>query len=394
LGELGIRVLYHSTVADDLEANLNVFRQACGRTDIVVASGGLGPTADDLTRDVLAQLTGADLVLDEQILEHIRGLFARFGREMPERNRVQAMFPRGSRIIPNPGGTAPGIALEVPRAGGTPCRLFALPGVPAEMFQMWNGWVVPELSRISGGPRVIRHHRIKCFGVSESEVETRVPDLIRRGRTPSVGITVSAATITLRITAAGATAEECLESMKPTIDEIRAGLGEVVFGEEEDELEHAVSRLLVQTGQTLATVEWSTGGLVAERLHSIPELSGRFLAGLMVPSRAAACRLLGLSDQAFDKFGPVSGEVAEQMARAFRDRTDADLVLAVSEFPELTPRGTEPQRFFIALADRNGVTVRSAPHFGHAEILKVRASKQALNMLRLALLRQVNAKAT
>jgi nicotinamide-nucleotide amidase len=387
LGEIGIRVVYHTTVADDLAANVNVFRAAAERADVVVASGGLGPTADDLTREVLAQLTGTELVLHEHIVEHIRGLFARFGRDMPEQNKAQAMFPVGSRIIPNPTGTAPGIALDVPRAGREPCRLFALPGVPSEMFRMWEETVRPELVRISGAPQVIRHRRIKCFGLSESELEGRLPDLIRRGRVPSVGITVSAATITLRITTLGASDEACRAAAEPTVRMIYDCLGNVVFGEEEDEMENAVVRLLGQRGLSLATAEWGTGGLVADRLHEAAKGdAGNFLGGLVVPNQPALVKLLNVAPELVVEHSPVSGEVVEAMARGCREKVAADLGLAVSQFPELVARGTTPQRLFISLATASGVTTRSVPHFGTPDILKSRAAKQALNLVRLTLL--------
>lgn len=386
LGELGIRVVYHTTVADDLAANVGVFRAAAERVDVVIATGGLGPTADDLTREALAAVLGVDLVLHEEVVEHIRGLFARFGRHMPERNRVQAMFPAGTTVIDNPAGTAPGIQAEVARPGKPPCQVFALPGVPAEMQQMWQATVAAELARLFGTARVIRHRRIKCFGISESEVEERLPGLIERGRTPTVGITVSAATITLRITAAGATAEECQALAAPTEREIRAALGHVVFGEEEDELENAVARLLVDQRKTLATVEWGTGGLVADRLHEVLHAREEYLGGLIVPSARALSKLLGVPPVLISEHGPVSAEVADAMVRGCRDRTDADLALAVSQFPDLESTDKEARRLFVAVASADGVTVRSAPHFGHPSILKTRAAKQALNMVRLALL--------
>jgi len=386
LGEVGIRVLYHTTVADDLDANVRVFRAAAERADVVIASGGLGPTADDLTREVLAQLSGTELVLHEDVVEHIRGLFARFGREMPDRNRAQALFPAGSEIIPNPTGTAPGIALEVPRAGRTASRVFALPGVPSEMFRMWNDTVRPALVKLSGAPQVIRHRRIKCFGLSESELEGRLPDLIRRGRTPSVGITVSAATITLRITSHGASDAECRAMAEPTVATIYECLGNVVFGEEDDELEDVVVRLLGQRGLSLATVEWGTGGLVSERLHEAAEQGDNFLGGLVVPNQAALTRLLGVPAELVIQHSPVSAEVVEAMARGCRERLGADLALAVSQFPPVAERGTTPQRLFVALAGADGVITRSAPHFGSPDILKTRAAKQALNLVRLSLL--------
>src|SRR5687768_12467787 len=141
LGEIGVRTLYHSTVADELDANIRVFQAAIERADVVVATGGLGPTADDLTRDAIAAATGVSLELDESTLAHIESLFTRRGRTMSANNRLQAMFPTGTRIIPNPAGTAPGIDLEVPRSGRGPARVFALPGVPAEMREMWQATV-------------------------------------------------------------------------------------------------------------------------------------------------------------------------------------------------------------------------------------------------------------
>jgi nicotinamide-nucleotide amidase len=193
------------------------------RAEIVVCTGGLGPTADDLTREALAAVrrrrsgTGPAVVL-----EHIRSLFARRRREMPERNQVQAMFPRGSRVIPNPHGSAPGIDMQIPRRDQSPSRIFALPGVPAEMQEMWQQTVQPAILAMLGDQRCcIRNRCIKCFGVGESDLEAMLPDLIRRGREPRVGITVSRATITLRITAAGPTPDVCQQLIEPTEATIR-----------------------------------------------------------------------------------------------------------------------------------------------------------------------------
>ncbi len=263
LTDLGVRVVYHTTVADDLDANVRVFQAAIARADIVVSTGGLGPTADDLTREAIAAAAGVALELDEPSLIHIRSLFARHNREMPERNRLQAMFPVGARPIPNANGTAPGIDQTVARPDGGTARVFALPGVPAEMFEMYASWVAPAVAALRPEPRVIQHRRIKCFGAGESQVEQMLPDLIRRGRQPSVGITVHAATITLRITAEGRTAEECQTSMLPTVHTIHECLGNLVFGEEDDELEDAVVRLLAERGLTLSTAEIGTAGTLA-----------------------------------------------------------------------------------------------------------------------------------
>ncbi len=187
LEELGVRVLYHTTVGDELAACEEIFRRAIDRADIVISSGGLGPTADDLTRGALAASAGRELVLYPQALEHIRALFARRKREMPRQNEIQAMFPAGSRMIGNPHGTAPGIDLEVSRPGKGSCRFFALPGVPAEMMEMWKATLAAEIGALAAGQKVIRRRKINCFGAGESQIEAMLPDLIRRGaRPPSV----------------------------------------------------------------------------------------------------------------------------------------------------------------------------------------------------------------
>lgn len=388
LGELGVKVLYHTTVADDMAANVSVFATAISRADLVVATGGLGPTADDLTREVLAQVTGRELVLDEASLEYIRGLFARYKRDMPERNRSQAMFPAGSRIIPNANGTAPGIWLEAPRPAGGACHVFALPGVPAEMFEMFHETVAPAVASLSGGPRIIRHRRIKCFGAGESHVEQMLPDLIRRGRQPSVGITVHAATITLRITAAGATEDECRAAMEPTAATIRECLGSLVFGEEDDELEHAVIKLLAASNHTLCTTEFGTGGSLAEWLSRVAGSDQHYLGGHVIRGNAMLVRSLGAAGGLVAAHGAASREVAEAMAQACREQSGADYALAVGPFPGDGRHDPEVPYYF-ALATPDKVTVKASSMYGHASIWTPRAAKAALNLLRLTLLGQV-----
>jgi nicotinamide-nucleotide amidase len=385
LGELGIAVVCHATVADDLAANVEVFRQAVERADVVIATGGLGPTADDLTREALAQASHTELVLDEQALAHIRSLFARRKREMPERNVAQAMFPAGSRVIHNPEGTAPGIWIEIAKSHGGTCHVFALPGVPAEMRQMWQGSVVAALVSLGAGQQVIRHRRIKCFGVGESDLEQMLPDLIRRGRTPTVGITVSDATITLRVTAQAADEASCFAQMEPTIKTIHECLGTLVFGEEDDELPDAVVRLLDGRQQTLATCEWGTRGLVADWLGEAAKNPQPYLGGVVAPSPEAVSHALGLPGGWLAGHSPNSAAAAEAMAAACRQRFASDFALAVGAFPAADPTSSAPGEVFFALTSARGTKVRSATFAGHSAILRSRAAKQALNLLRLAI---------
>jgi len=382
LGTLGVRVKYHTTVADDLSANVDVFRAAIQRAEIVIATGGLGPTADDLTRDAIATATDRPLHLDEDVLAWIHDLFRSRGREAPERNRVQAMFPEGSRVIPNPHGTAPGIELTVARPSGGTARIFALPGVPAEMREMWEASVAPAIAEAAGGERqVIVHRRIKCFGVGESALEEMLPDLIRRGREPAVGITVHMATITLRITARAPTADAAAEAMQPTIATIHEQLGQLVFGEEEDELEHVVIRMLRERAQTLATLECGTGGIIANWLNNVDGAHRCFVGGRVAPRPA-----MGVDLKTDIQTASPDREETILAARETRAAMGADYALTISQFPAADTDRGEPPPFYIALEGPLGTVSAMRAYAGHPDILRERAAKQALDLLRLHLL--------
>jgi len=327
LGLLGIPVLFHTTVCDTLEAGVEAFRIAAARCELVVATGGLGPTADDLTRDVLAAVSGQPLELSAAALEAVESRFARRAVTMPESNRRQAMFPRGTRIIPNPDGTAPGIDLDVRRPDGGTSRIIALPGVPSEMREMWRGTVEAALAAMLSDAGVFVHRRIKCFGAGESAVEAMLPDLIRRGRDPLVGITAHEATITLRIVARGRDEAECLAKIAPTERTIRECLGPHVYGVEDDEVEDAAVRALAGAGQTLGTIEIGTEGRVAACLaqaeakrhaavpsHSHGPAPAVYRGGTVLPTaagvqaeRESAASMKSLADRARAERGATLG---------------------------------------------------------------------------------------
>src|SRR5262245_9855781 len=354
--EIGVPVAFHTTVGDQLVDNVLVFRQACDRADGVVVTGGLGPTADDLTRHALAELAGAPLVQDDASLEHIKALFARRKREMPPANVIQAQFPKGSRPIFNPNGSAPGIDIAIPRAVGKPARIFALPGVPVEMKEMWSATVAPAIGEWLGIKRVITHYRIKCFGVGESDLEAMLPDIIARNRYPLVGITVSQATITLRITAEGDTAATVRAAMQPTIDTIHECLGDLIFGYEDDELEDAVVRQLRSRRETLALVEWGTGGLLADWLSECAGSPGVFEGSLVVRNHVALDSMLALSDQSWKDEGFRSASFACELARAGRERFGTDWVLAVGPFPS---ESEADKAVFFGLACKDGAASKA-----------------------------------
>lgn len=381
LTEIGIEVVFHTTVGDELADNISVFQTAIERADVVITTGGLGPTADDLTRDALAATVGVPLWRDPVSLAHIENLFKARGRDMPERNAVQADFPEGARPIPNPHGTAPGIELIVERAGRVTCDIFALPGVPAEMHEMWESTVAPRIDELRTERAVIRHRRIKCFGVGESHLEAMLPDLIRRGREPKVGITVSDATITLRITSIAVDEPHCLTAMEPVIKVIRESLGNLVFGEEEDELEHVVMRLLAEKKQTLAAAEWATAGKIGAWLAALDPAAETFLRGAVIEN---SVQLNSLCETPIDA-EPDDALVAVAMAESIRLNGRADWGLAVAAYP-IDPFAADAH-VCVAIASADRTRKLRFGCASHPAILQARTAKQALNALRLELMK-------
>ena len=400
LAELGVRVLYHSAVGDELEPCRDVFRRAIDRADIVIATGGLGPTADDLTRQALAAAVGRPLVELPEALEHVRSLFARRKREMPKSNERQAQLPEGSRLIPNPNGTAPGIDLDAPRSDGGRCRLFALPGVPAEMRDMWHGTLLAELRAIVPRGRVIVRRNIKCFGAGESQLESMMPDLIRRGRVPQVGINASRATIILRIVAEGESEEACRAQIEPTVAEIRRCLGTLVYGEGDDELHDVAIRMLRERGKTVSTAEIATGGLTAQWLATasrsgVPTLAqcgetphqqvggsdASYRGGLVATDESAMSRLvqnLELLSASRD------AEYVRGLALACRERFQTDFGLGVGPMPSAGEGAAAYVHF--ALASESGMRALRVSSGIHPDIVTEYLAKHAINLLRLELL--------
>jgi len=257
--------MYHSTVGDDLNANTNVFSVAAQRADVIVCTGGLGPTADDLTRHAIAAMASVELELYDDQLKHLEAFFARRGRTMTPSNKIQAQFPAGALVIPNPEGTAPGIEFKTTHTQ-TPATIFALPGVPAEMKQMFAGTVEKKLMGLTGEVNVIHHHVIRCFGSGESHIESLLPDLVKRGRDPLVGITASGGTISLRLTTRAQSVERCLEKMSDTQATIESLLGDLVFGYNDDLLESVVADQLKDANATLTIHDAGLHGDVATML--------------------------------------------------------------------------------------------------------------------------------
>ncbi|MCG8650037.1 MAG: molybdopterin-binding protein [Pirellulales bacterium] len=380
LGELGVVVTHHSTVADTLEDNVAVFQIASERVDVVVCTGGLGPTRDDLTRQALADLTGQPLELRPAALAHIESLFAQRQRAMPERNRFQAMFPAGSDEIFNPQGTAPGIDLAIARAGKRPCRIYALPGVPAEMKRMFDDTVAGRILEQNGGATHLRHLVMKFFGVGESDMESRLGEMISRDRQPRVGITVSAATISLRITATGESEQACQDMIAQTRAEILDRVGELYFGEGEHfEQQHALEQSLLQRGQSMMLIELGRAAPLGGWFAALGN-SPAFRGGLSLADAGDLTRMSGCPEKA-------------DALEWFRRQFDADWLLLVDGYPCLEAAADHPQPaaevslLVICPAGKRYPTRTTLG--GHPDILQPRIAKTAMAWMRKVMTRGV-----
>ncbi len=376
----GIGVLRHETVGDELTQLAAAISRAAGDADVVLISGGLGPTADDLTRHAIARAMDEPLVLDEDSLAEIEAFFRKRGRQMVDANRVQAMRPTSASMIPNERGTAPGILARLGRA-----TVFAMPGVPHEMRHMYEAGVAPHLG---DGAGVVTHHIVHSFGSGESDIATKIADLMERGREPAVGTTVAAGLVSIRIVSRGDSLDEADGKFRSVRDEIRRRLGSLVIGEGQDTMASVVGNLLSQRRMTLATAESCTGGLIGEMLTQVPGASDYFLGGIISYANRVKSSQLGVDPEVIDTSGAVSEPVAIAMATGVRDRLSADW--AVSATGIAGPTGGTDEKpvgtVWIGLAGPEGARAHRHVFPGDRAFIRRRTALAALNSLRLQLL--------
>jgi len=388
LAEVGCGVLAHITVADDQPVIEQAIRQSAPRCDVLLISGGLGPTEDDLTRQSLAEVMGQPLEMDQQWLAELEKFFAARNRPMPPANRIQAMIPRGARMIANTAGTAAGIHASL-RTDGRECRVFVMPGVPKEMKIMFDRDVLPHVREASGGA-VILSRTLHTFGLGESAVAQMLGDLMRRDRSPSVGTTVSGGIVSLRVNARFGAMAEARDKLEETSAACRRALGSLIFGEDEQTLQQVVGRMLksAPSSSTIATAESCTGGLLAKMLTDVPGSSTYFSYGWVTYANAAKEQLLGVSRELLEAHGAVSEPVVLAMAAAARSRAASTYAQAISGVAG--PDGGTPAKpvgtVCIALAHPGGAFARTFLFPGDREFIRDRSAKMALSLLRYHLL--------
>jgi competence/damage-inducible protein CinA-like protein len=346
LAAVGVDVLHHQAVGDNIPRIIDALRVALERADVVLVTGGLGPTEDDLTRDAIAELLGAPMVRHPEIEDLLREKFAGYGRgDMPLSNLRQADVPPGVRTITPVRGTAPGLVAELP--GGQ--RIYAVPGIPIEMEEMMDRTILPELSSLAG-PATIVSRTLRSASLGESRVAERLRDLFEASANPSVAYLASSSEVKVRLTAKAPTEREARALLAPLVAEVRARLGDALFTVDDEELEQAVGRLLRAAGKTLACAESLTGGGVAARLTSVPGASAYLIGSAVVYTAEAKHDVLGVAQETIDGPGVVSEACALEMATGARRLFGADVGMSLTGAAGPEPHGgAEPGTVWIAI---------------------------------------------
>ena len=348
LAELGINVYWHTVVGDNPARLTECLYRARNRADLIVTTGGLGPTCDDLTKQTVARAFGRELYFDTEAADSIRAWFAERNRAFTENNLSQAWLPEGCTVLPNDNGTAPGCIFE---ADGI--TVIMLPGPPRELNAMLNGYVIPWLRERSD--KTIRSHSVRMFGIGESAMEEKLRDLMD-GANPTVAPYAKLGECLVRVTAKADTPQECDEMIAPVVEEVCRRMGDTVYGIDSPDLEHRVLELLAEKGKTFASAESCTGGMVSQRITAIPGASNWFRGGVNVYTEDAKSILLGIKPSFIEKHGVVSAAVAGKMARRVRKRLKADLGVGITGWAG--PDGEDVGLVYVALAAKGECYVR------------------------------------
>ena len=387
LMEYGVVAVYHLTVPDDLDAIVSALQEAAHCAELVLVTGGLGPTKDDLGRQALAQALGCELVMHQPSLERIERFFRERGRDMPEGNLVQAMRPAKAEVLDNDWGTAPGLKARLNDA-----EIIFMPGVPSEMRSMFACYVAPNLAEHSG--RVILTSTVWVCGMGESTVAGALGELMARDHNPVVGTTAADGLIAVRVRSESATETEAKKCLDATVQDIKSRLGINAFGCDNDSLPAVVGRLMAESGRILVTAESCTGGLIGAMLTSVPGASAWYQGGWITYANDAKIRDLAVPPALLKAHGAVSEQVVSAMASGALRASKADVSLALSGIAG--PDGGSPEKpvgtVWIAMA----VSGKEAPVIfseclnlpGNRDSIRDRAAKYALNFLRIHLISQ------
>jgi len=382
LNSIGIEVKLKTIVGDDDARLEETIRDALKRSHVVITTGGLGPTEDDITRKVAARALGRRLMLNEKVLEEISARFLSFGRTMPQINSRQAMVIEGAQILPNPNGTAPGMALE--HEGR---EVILLPGPPREMKPMYENFVQPRLASKAGDVRVVRRI-LRVAGMGESAVDERIAPVYSQYKNPQTTILFNRSEIEIHLTAQAKTEQDAELLLDGLTGQIEERLGQAIFAFRGEKMEEVVGLRLAVNGFTIAVAESCTGGLIAQRLTEVPGSSVYFMEGVVAYSNDAKIRTLGVDTELIARHGAVSAEVAEAMAEGVRARAETDFGLSITGIAG--PGGGTDEKpvglVYIALADDAHTESRKLNVPGDRHLIRWRSSQAALDLLRRRLI--------
>lgn len=378
LAKLGISVIHQSTVGDNRERLLAQLDEAAKRSDIIILSGGLGPTPDDLTKEVCCEFFGKEMFLHEPTVEKIKKYFSSKGIEMAQNNLKQAMLPKDCVIFPNDNGTAPGMAIEKDGV-----HILVLPGPPRELKPMFQNCAVPYLMQFSD--RIIVSHNIRTFGIGESSMAERVNDLFD-AQNPTVAPYAKDGEALLRVTAMAMTKEDAESLCEPVIEEIKKRLDAYVYGVDYNCIEEAAVAMLKEHHLKVATAESCTGGLIAKRITDVPGASEVFECGIISYANEIKHKVLGVSEDDLNKYGAVSEPVAKQMAQGALKVSGADIAVSVTGIagPDSDSTDKPVGLVYIGLADKENVWVREIRTSRRDRSYnRYVSASNALNMIRL-----------
>ena len=384
LATIGLDLYYKTTVGDNEGRITSVLQQALARSGVVITSGGLGPTVDDVTRQAVARAAGRELVLDEKLLAQIEARFARHGFTMSENNRRQAYIPQGAIPIENPVGTAPAFIVETEQG-----LIISLPGVPRELKHLMETWVIPFLrEKLQTGQVIIKSKTLRTCGIGESTVDSRIGDLMRSSN-PTVGLAAHPGQTDVRITAKAENEAQADRLIAEMEEKLRERLGDVIYGLEAQKLEEVVAAMVAERGLSVAVVETNTQGLIAQRLEKASQDRPILRDGSIVSHPEDVVEIAGPLRSLIEEHGLVSAQVATATAEYLRETTKADIGLAVFGSVE------ERQGLFaesagethIALSTAAGTTWRAYKYGGTSELVKSWVSNAALDMVRRSLIK-------
>ena len=383
LAENGIELVQTTTVGDDLQRMKEVIKEAINRSQIVITTGGIGPTEDDLTREVIAEVFQRPLTFQPHLMEQIEELFKKRGFRMAENNRKQAYIPEGAIPIENPKGTAPGFIVETSNGA-----ILSIPGVPLEMEYLMDNTVIPYLrKRFDIKHQVIQYKVLRACGLGESAIGLQIKDLMKEGQNPSVGTLASIGDIRIRITAKADNPEEASNLIQKMEKEIRNRLGILIYGVDNETLHGNVAQELERLNLTLSVVETFTGGIISQKMAST--VSNSFVQGVVLPSETSQRQFLNLSLKEFNSLGKDSKWFTDSLAQKARNEFKTDLGLAMSgKIMEKQGKGEYRIETYYSLSASTGIENQEYSMGGEIWMVRERAAIIALDFLRKHLLKK------